>query len=1159
MRCWRSAGPLLSAAFLLRCGQPGQPVSIVVAHLDTGYNVAREWWTSWSSVVSAEPGAGSHCSLAHWNSCSTYETLGEIMSQRSSRRLLAIMAIAVAQLVRVNFLSADDQREQADQILSETGVAGGIIVYLGCGEGKLTAALRAGEGFTVHGLDADRDNVAAAREFIANNGDYGPVSIDHFSSSRLPYGNDLINLVIDEAGTVARDEVLRVIAPGGVLYSLRDGQWHKSIKPRPSDIDDWSHFLHDAGNNAVAADDQVGPPRSLRWIAPPLWLRSHETPSGIQAMVSAGGRLFYFFDEGLIGITDQRLPERWSLICRDAFNGRELWRQSLGAWGWPEWAGEKFSADDWVNIRGGRTVVPPDNQRLIVASTDRLFTTLTYNGPLSILDAASGELLHTVPETEPVREIIASDGLVVTHSRTEMSDRDKRRGLEDRSLSTLTAVRAESGQVAWQIQSDPLQPVFLAVNEGRVIYLTARELVARDLSTGHLLWGVDSPKSPKNLVAHSGIVLLYANGSLHSIDGRTGEQLWRHDVPAASGSGGSDLFVSNGLAWRGMVPIDGDSQPIKKSTDAMVLGFDLRTGEEQERIVVRGLLSPKHHHRCYRNKATDRYIIAGMEGAEFIDLRNDNHGQNNFVRGACKQGIMPCNGMIYIPADQCFCQPGAKLLGFAAVGTEVESVHVEMDQRLERGPAWGITSSEPSVAGPDDWPTFRHDPARHGSTPSAVPADVVPLWRTDIGGRLTAPVSVGGRVYVAARDAHTVHALDSASGNAIWNFATGGRIDSPPTFHDGTLLFGSADGYVYCVRADNGQLMWRFLAAPEDRRIGYFDQIESAWPVHGSILVRNGIAYATAGRSTYLDGGIRVYGLDPATGYVVHQTTLSGPHRTVGEDRDLGFFIEGANSDVLVSEGDHLYMRQKKLTLELEQVDVPILSSKGAQDVGLHMFSTSGLLDGSGYNRAFWMYSKRWPGFQLANQAPKSGQLLVADDQRTFGIKVFTRRNVHSPMYFPGNEGFLVVADKNSTEPQIVGEPGARPAVEWLPQSHIPRDGDWGVNSPAFGADKMVGYTRAELPLWAKWVKIRACAMVKAGKILFLAGPPDTFDASDPYASFDGREGARLAALATTDGAVLNEIDLESPPVFDGLIAAQGKLFISLEDGSLTCLSEATE
>ena len=154
----------------------------------------------------------------------------------------------------------------------------------------------------------------------------------------------------------------------------------------------------------------------------------------------------------------------------------------------------------------------------------------------------------------------------------------------------------------------------------------------------------------------------------------------------------------------------------------------------------------------------------------------------------------------------------------------------------------------------------------------------------------------------------------------------------------------------------------RFLAAPYDRRIANFEQVESAWPVHGSVLVDNGVAYFTAGRSTYLDGGIRVYGLEPATGKVLHTGLLEGPHPDVNGQRDYGFYITGANSDVLVSEGGFLYMRQKKMTPELAEVPVDVLSSKGAQDVGLHVFSTSGLLDDSWYNRTFWMYSKRWPG-----------------------------------------------------------------------------------------------------------------------------------------------------------------------------------------------------
>jgi hypothetical protein len=103
----------------------------------------------------------------------------------------------------------------------------------------------------------------------------------------------------------------------------------------------------------------------------------------------------------------------------------------------------------------------------------------------------------------------------------------------------------------------------------------------------------------------------------------------------------------------------------------------------------------------------------------------------------------------------------------------------------------------------------------------------------------------------------------------------------------------------------------------------------------------------------------------------------------------------------------------------------------------------------------------------------------------------------------------------------------------------------------------MIGYTRAEPPLWMTWLPIRIRAMVKAGDIVFVAGPPDALDEADPYAAFEDRKGARLAAVSAKDGKKLSECDLDVPPEFDGLIAAGGRLFVALRDGSLACFSEA--
>ncbi|KPK49811.1 MAG: hypothetical protein AMK72_03595, partial [Planctomycetes bacterium SM23_25] len=48
----------------------------------------------------------------------------------------------------------------AKGILEATGVKGGLIVHLGCGDGKVTAALHASNAYLVHGIDTDADDVA---------------------------------------------------------------------------------------------------------------------------------------------------------------------------------------------------------------------------------------------------------------------------------------------------------------------------------------------------------------------------------------------------------------------------------------------------------------------------------------------------------------------------------------------------------------------------------------------------------------------------------------------------------------------------------------------------------------------------------------------------------------------------------------------------------------------------------------------------------------------------------------------------------------------------------------------------------------------------------------------------------------------------------------
>jgi len=119
------------------------------------------------------------------------------------------------------FISTVTLADSATDIIKDANFKGGLIVHIGCGDGKLTAALRASESCLVHGLDTDAQAVEGAREHIRKLGIYGPVSVEEFDGKRLPYADNLANLVVaEDLGGVTMAEVMRVLAPGGVMSAL---------------------------------------------------------------------------------------------------------------------------------------------------------------------------------------------------------------------------------------------------------------------------------------------------------------------------------------------------------------------------------------------------------------------------------------------------------------------------------------------------------------------------------------------------------------------------------------------------------------------------------------------------------------------------------------------------------------------------------------------------------------------------------------------------------------------------------------------------------------------------------------------------------------------------------------------------------------------------
>ncbi len=93
-------------------------------------------------------------------------------------------------------------------------------------------------------------------------------------------------------------------------------------------------------------------------------------------------------------------------------------------------------------------------------------------------------------------------------------------------------------------------------------------------------------------------------------------------------------------------------------------------------------------------------------------------------------------------------------------------------------------------------------------------------------------------------------------------------------------------------------------------------------------------------------------------------------------------------------------------------------------------------------------------------------------------------------------------------------------------------------------------------PLWEKRIGIRVTAMIRTGDIIFAAGSPDIVDPEDPNGAWEGRKGGILTAFSTSDGKKLAEYNLPAPPVWDGMAAANNRLFISTLDGYVVCMDE---
>jgi len=1063
-------------------------------------------------------------------------------------------------------------------LIEAAGVKGGIVVHVGFGGAKAavsTPQLRVNDAFMVHGLSRDIERVAAARKHIQSLNLYGPVSVDLWDGQTLPYGDNLINLIVLEEGTqVAEAEIMRALTPLGVAMTRRDGKWKKTIKPWPKEIDEWNHYFHGPDGNPVAKDSVVGPPRHLQWIGSPRWARHHDHMASMTSLVSAKGRIFYIFDEG--PTASIQLPSKWRLIARDAFNGTILWKREIGRWNTRQFP-----------LKSG----PAHLLRRLVSVDDRVYVTLGIDAPATALDAATGETLTTYAGSEYTKEILVSDGVVFLVAGNEKSQLPNWRRESSHVWDNprranpgwgwhgdprrILAFDADSGKQLWNVKF-PVAPCSLAVDGTRAVFHDGGKLICLDRNTGSTLWESEAtavkipvPSNTGPRVLLYGDVVLFAgnDGKMSGWSALDGSKLWEQKKLASGHNSLQDLYVVDGLVWTGAIA--------NGKLDGTFKGYDPVSGELARSFPCDVDLN-WFHHRCYPAKATGKYILTARNGTEYVDVESGHWEPNHWVRGGCIYGVMPCNGLTYAPMDACGCQVEAKLDGFKALAPGPvalpDNLDLSSEARLQTGPAYGRVHGPAADAA--DWPTFRHDPSRSGATSINISTNLNQRWQTHLGGRLSAPTVAAGHLFICSIDTHTVYALDVATGETCWAYTTGGRVDSPPTYHKGLVLFGSADGYVYALNAADGTLAWRFRAAPMDRRVMAWEQLESTWPVHGAVLVHDGILYCTAGRNMYLEGGMRFLRLDPATGNMLGEEVMDDmdpeSEKTMHEaylKTMPGNNMPVALSDVLSCDGKSIWMRSQKFGFDGKRREIALETVDVQPAADAHLFSQSGFLDDSYFFRSYWTYGRRVTGgynFWLkAGRLVPSGRILCFDDDNVYG---FGRK----PAYMTNSsvlEYELFSADKHVSAEKIAGMADAARRIGLRSDKREANTSDWRVRS---------FFPREELTATSyNWTvdqpSVIGRALALTGDTIFFAGPPNLVNErrafhmpDDPDVemklaqqaeAFEGKRGGQLWAVSKKRGKVVARYALDSPPVFDGMVAAAGALYTATVDGHVLCLS----
>lgn len=189
----------------------------------------------------------------------------------------------------------------------------------------------------------------------------------------------------------------------------------------------------------------------------------------------------------------------------------------------------------------------------------------------------------------------------------------------------------------------------------------------------------------------------------------------------------------------------------------------------------------------------------------------------------------------------------------------------------------------PTNAWAEDWPMWRYDSQRSAASPNELPSryellwsvshsERQPVWDDPLNQDLMSydsqfePIVLGGRIFIGFNDQDKLVALDTATGQTLWTFFADAPVRLPPVAWKDCVLFCSDDGFMYCLKADSGQLLWSFRGGPNSQKALGNQRLTSAWPARGGPVVYEDTVYFAASIWPFM--GTFIYALDANTGSV---------------------------------------------------------------------------------------------------------------------------------------------------------------------------------------------------------------------------------------------------------------------------------------------------